>query len=164
MHTCWTRTDQVPDSAVGVVDMGFHYGSRSLPTFTIEEYELSEATGGAIDFALDFTMNNHDRTYLIFGSMTGTEPGTPLPGGQTVLPLNWDLFTNIIFGLINSPFLQDFQGTLNNQGDATAQLNTFGPLPPGVSGNYLYFASLLSPEGFGGWNVVSNPVAVKIVP
>jgi hypothetical protein len=114
--------------------------------------------GGSIDYYLDATADNAQRNYLLLGSVSGTDPGTPLPGGQATLPLNWDLFTNITVLYTNTPVFKDFMGTLDQGGKAGAQLN-IGPVP-GFVGTIMYFAYALNqPLDFA-----SNPVKVTIVP
>jgi len=97
------------------------------------------------------------RDYLLLGSVSGTAPGKPLPGGLATLPLNHDLFTNLVIAYTNTVVFQNFQGYLNGAGSATAQLNL--PLLPGAAGITMHFAYALPPFDF-----VSNPVAIELVP
>ena len=48
-------------------------------------------------------------------------PGFNLPGG-TVLPLNWDVFTDLIMVLLNTPPCQGFLGTLDGNGQFSMPL------------------------------------------
>ena len=79
----------------------------------------------------------------MLGSITGTSPGTPLPGGQATLPLNWDAFTDLVLTLANTPIFAGFMATLDSTGNSTAKLDSFGPLPNGFVGLKLYFAYAL---------------------
>ncbi len=115
--------------------------------------------GGTVNFTLDSGAGNGNRNYFLLGSVSGTTPGFPLPGGLT-LPLNWDVFTGIVFQKVNTPFFSTFQGQLDALGQGAAQLNTLGPLPPGFVGVKLYFAYLL----YQPFDSVSNPLAIEIVP
>lgn len=120
---------------------------------------ISAAAGGSVSFGLEAGTAYAGRTYLLLGGITGTSPGTVLPGGE-VLPLNWDLFTNVVIGLVNSPFFANFYGTLDGTGSASAQFDTFGPLDPSVVGLTFSFAyTLMSP-----FDMVSNPVDVPVNP
>lgn len=122
---------------------------------------LSESTGGTVTFDLCAGKANGQRTYLLCGGTSGTSPGTPLPGGAAVLPVNWDAFSTILFSLVNTPFFQNFTGSLSQKdGSARATLNTFGPLPPDSAGVTLYFAYALNEP----WDYASNPVSIEIVP
>jgi hypothetical protein len=119
---------------------------------------LSSTVGGAVALSLDAGAQNAGRTYVLFGSMTGTSPGVPLPGGAT-LPLNWDAFTDIALSLVNTPVFTAFAGQLDGEGRATATLDTLGPAPVAL-GLTLHFAYGLH----GPWNFASNPVAVRFSP
>jgi hypothetical protein len=137
------------------IDVKFDYG-LVMDTFT-----LSESMGGVVHYHLCAGRNNASRTYFLLGSMSGTTPGIPLPGGVAVLPLNWDVLSDQLLAIMNTPTCQNFTGQLSAQnGSAQATLDTSGPLPPGCAGVDLYFAYLLE----GPWNYASNPVTLRIVP
>lgn len=123
-----------------------------------DAYTLSEGTGGVINFTLDATAVHGNRNYLILGTMSGTKPGHPLPGGYVTMPLNFDDFTFLVFQLKNGPFLPGFMGILNPSGRGWAQLNTLGPIP-GLAGTVIHFGYALNPP----WDFVSNPISVEIV-
>ena len=158
MDTCWTRTDEVPDS--GLVDMGFHYGLFTLPKLWVDFPFISEFKGGVIRFILNAETDNANRNYLLLGGLTGTDPGIPLPGGKATLPLNWDLFTNLAISLINTPAFSNFMGKLDGTGSATATFDTLGPLPSGSAGLTLYFAYALNSP----WDFASNPINIEVLP
>jgi len=142
---------------MGTADMG---ACEYTGTHTLEanRFELSEAMGGTVSFTLDGKASNAGRVYLLLGSITGTAPGMPLPGGQAILPLNWDLFTVLVLANLNSPAFQGFMSTLGSNGTAMAVFNTLGPMP-GTAGLTLSFAYCLNDP----WDFVSNPVQVAIV-
>jgi len=125
-----------------------------------DTYAIPASAGGIVDFALTAGIANANRNYFLLGSVTGTKPGFPLPGGLVILPLNWDIFTGLVFKLANTPPLANFYGTLYISGNGTGQLNTFGPLPPTSVGIKMYFAYLL----YYPFDFVSNPVEIEIVP
>ena len=89
--------------------------------------------------------------------MSGTIPGTPLPGG-TVLPLNWDAFSDVVLELVNTSLFQNFMGQVNVNGMGLAKLNA--PPVPGYGGMNMYFAFTL----YNPFDYVSNAVAIPIVP
>jgi len=122
--------------------------------------QISEATGGKATFTLDATIDNAGRKYILLGGISGATPGTPLPGGMVTLPVNFDLLTNFIFGLINTPVFSNFLGVLNQNGQATAAWDTIQPLPAGTAGLCVNFAYALN----GPWDYVSNFVIIDIVP
>lgn len=120
-------------------------------------YEISAGSGGVVNFNLYAGPAYANRKYFLLGSVTGTSPGFPLPGGNT-LPLNWDVFTGLVFKLANSPALMNFHSAMDAGGTATAQLNTFGPLPPAAVGATMYFAFLL----YQPYDFVSGAVGITI--
>ncbi len=121
---------------------------------------LSAGTGGTVNFTLDAGVESANRKYLLLGSTSGTDPGTPLPGGMVTLPLNWDLFTNIVISMLNTSIFSNFMGKLDSMGSARATLDTIVPLPPSSVGLTMNFAYALN----NPWDFVSNPVAIEIVP
>jgi hypothetical protein len=125
---------------------------------SVDTYEISESTGGTVNLALDAGAWNANRNYILLGSVTGTEPGVPLPGGMATLPLNWDVFTDFVASLINTVVFSNFMGTLDGSGTATAQLNA--PPVPGFAGVTMHYAYGLN----NPWDFVSNPIPVEIVP
>jgi hypothetical protein len=156
---------QYPSMGLLRNDMGVYGGpSRTLfplfETLKAKSEILSEATGGTIDFVLTAGADNANRDYLLLGSLSGVEPGFALPGGFATLPLNWDLFTNLVILFINTPVFANFLGKLDSSGEKTAQFNVSGPLPPGTAGSKIYFAYCLAFP----WDFVSNPVVIEVVP
>ena len=145
--------DSNGDSIV-VIDMG----ADEFLTLKADNHIISGYTGGTVNFTLNAGVNNAGRIYILLGGYTGTEPGTPLPGGYVTLPLNWDHLTDRICGSLNTYTFTDFLGVLDENGTATAQLNVVGPLGCGFTGP-LYFAYALN----NPWNFVSNYVVVEIV-
>lgn len=129
----------------------------AIKTLTVDTNELSE-TGGAVNYLLKAGSDNSGRSYILLGSISGTNPGTPLPGGHATLPLNWDFLTGLVVELINTAVFKDFMGVLDVNGTSTAQLN-MGPVP-GAAGLTMYYAYALN----GPWNFASTPVAIDIIP
>ncbi|MHC4946273.1 MAG: Kelch repeat-containing protein [Planctomycetota bacterium] len=123
-----------------------------------DKYIMRE-TGGTINFTIDAGTDNALRKYFLLGSVSGTLPGVTFPTGE-LLPLNLDLYTDIVIHLANTPFLVDFYGYLDGNGQAAAQWNTLGSLPPGHVGISFYYAFLL----FDPVDFTSNPAAIELVP
>ena len=111
-----------------------------------------------MNFTLDAGLDQAGRNYIILGGITGTDPGTPLPGGLVTLPVNWDVFTNLVLMYANTPVFTSFMGSLDAQGGATAQLNA--PPVPAAAGATLAFAFALNKP----WDFVSNPVLIEMTP
>lgn len=129
------------------------------PALMANSSSISIATGGTVDFALDASIDNANRTYLILGTTRGTDPGYGLPGGNVTLPLNWDHFTDFILEFVNTPIFVDFMGDLNSEGQATALLDTLGPIPNSTSGTIMHFAYCLN----NPFDFVSNTVEIWLV-
>lgn len=127
------------------------------PSLIADDVVVPES-GGTIDFWIDGGVNNGDRNYLLCGSLSGTFPGTVLPGGLARIPLNRDWFTDYILVRLNQPVFTDFWGVLNVHGEATARLNA--PPLPGWAGTTMHYAFGVSDP----WDFASNAVAVEIVP
>ena len=128
------------------------------PALSSDVTTVKEGQGGQVNFFLDAGPANGNRIYLMLGSITGSFPGTPLPGGTAVLPINWDIFTGLVVSLLNTPVFSNFQGNLDVSGKSTAMLN-LGPLP-GAAGLTMTFAYAVAPP----WDFASNPVDITIVP
>jgi hypothetical protein len=162
-----TRSGDPTFPVIGGPDVTFNYTVDGFvakvvvaDTLQADTYTLSEQ-GGTVNFSLNASVGNAGRNYLLLCGISGTDPGYPLPGGTATLPLNWDVFTDVVLSLSNTAFFSDFIGTLDGTGQGTAQLNWPGPsLPPGSVGLKLYFAYCLG----WPWEYVSNPMEVEIVP
>lgn len=127
-------------------------------SLTGDNHTITETAGGTVNFTLDAGPGNKNRDYLLFGSVTGTSPGVPLPGGMAILPLNWDIFTNMVISYANLPIFSNFMGQLNSSGRAFASLN-LGPVS-GATGLVMDFAYALA----NPWDVASNTFSVEITP
>jgi hypothetical protein len=90
--------------------------------------------------------------------MSGFEPGFALPGGHVTLPVNWDVLTDQILLLINTPVFSNFLSKLDIHGAAEAELAT-GPLDPAFVGLVMHYAYALNMP----FDYASNPVQVEIV-
>lgn len=129
-------------------------------SLTADVHTLSSRTGGIVTFTLDAGADNANRGYILLGSMSGTDPGTLLPGGAANLPINWDFFSNVVATAINTSMFSNFLGQLDASGAATASFDTQGSLPPAFVGTVMHFAFALNSP----WDFASDPAAVEIVP
>lgn len=129
------------------------------PTLWANRTFESAAVGVDVDLNLDAGDAYAGRNYFVLGSLSGTVPGIPLPGGN-VLPLNWDPFLGIVISAANTPFFANFQSTLDANGQETANFNTFGPVDPAMVGLTFSFAYTT----FSPFDMVSNPVDIKLEP
>jgi len=125
-------------------------------------HELSATTGGTITFSIDAGAGEGNRDLLLLACVSGTEPGTLLPGGLATIPLNQDWLTNYVIANLSTPQFRDFQQTLDPWGRGTAVLSVTDPLPPQYLpvGTTLYFAyALMNP-----YDTVSNVITVEVTP
>ena len=107
-----------PDNSVteaGIDDFVVEHVDRS-PGFQADSYCFSAAAGCSIALSLDAGPSFGGRHYRILGSLSGSWPGVPLPGGK-VLPLNWDGFTTFLYACPGAPAFENFSGDLDGQGD-----------------------------------------------
>ena len=116
------------------------------------------SAGGGVHFMLNAGAAHAGRSYALLGSVSGTSPGTPLPGGK-VLPLNWDPLTAYTLVYANTEPLTGFMGTLDGSGQAYAELGLYSVSLVKYIGTKLYFAYTL----YDPFDLVSNPVEVEIV-
>lgn len=142
--------DGDPRPNMGTVDTGAdeYSGNHSLEA---DVFAIPEMVGGQIHFSLQAGLMNGGRGYIVMLSVSGTNPGTPLPGSQPTLPLNWDSLTGAIY----------FFGLLDPNGNDPFLLDSNGPIP-GAAGLVFSFAyALLPPTAI---DFVSNPINITIVP
>jgi len=123
-----------------------------------EYHEISQVTGGSVELALDAGVANAGRYYMILAGVSGTDPGTVLPGGYETLPLNWDALTDVVYDNINTPTFANFLGTLDGDGRADATLVS-PHLPPSSIGVHVHFAYCCN----NLFDYVSNPIEIVIV-
>ena len=136
---------------MGTVDMGAYEFVETHP-LEVSGFTLSQSTGGSIDFTLSAGSEYAGRWYIIFSTLSDTNPGT-LITLKTMLRINWDAFTSLMIGWL--PLLPGFGGQLDAAGNASATLS----LPPetGFTGFIHFGYLLLSPLGFP-----SNPVELEV--
>lgn len=141
-------------------DMDAFVTRLSYTTLEADTASLSQSTGGVVNFELYAGMAGANRSYLLVASLSGSQPGTPLPGGLVVLPLNRDWLTDFVLSHMGLPHFSGFSGSLDTTGSATARLDTRGPVNPYFLGKTLTFAfATTSP-----WDFASNAVNVDVLP
>lgn len=131
--------------------------------FTITNREIICYAGGTSTLNLDPGIACAGKDYIILSGATGTWPGS-LVSGITV-PLNTDAWTWVAYSLINTPAFSNFMGKLDAFGNATARIDTLGPLSYEVIGHVLHFDYLLL-ENPGSLPAVyaSDPVYLLLTP
>lgn len=129
----------------------------AVPSLVTDRLFVSAADGGSVQFALsDPALAGRD--YALLMGLSGQTPGTPI--GQTVLPLAFDALTSIGIGLLGTPVLPGWIGTLSPSGTASASL--VSPALPGLGleGLELTFAFVTT----GPVDAASSPATITYVP
>ena len=142
--------DSTPGDTDTYVDRMGHAGVM------IDQRLLSAVDAQDVEFTLNAGAANAGRTYFLVCTMSGYDPGMPLPGGGAWLPINPDSITLYPL-LMGPPLFTNFIGPLDGAGQATATLNI--PANSGlVPSTTLHFAYAL----WKPWNFASNPVALHV--
>jgi Peptidase family M28 len=129
----------------------------SVPPLVASALHVSAAQGGSVALQLDAGPAHAGRPYVVLVSASGS---APTPVGSTLLPLHFDVVTDLALSLLNTPVFANFLGVLSPQGEATATFASPSAPVPGLPGITLTFAYLtLGPIDFA-----SNAVAVQYQP
>ena len=134
----------------------WEYGTPNL-TLTANPPTLP-TNGGTQTLTLNAGTDLKNKSYWIFGSMTGTMPGVVLTGIH--IPLRPDVYTDIAITAANGKEFKDFRRTLSATGTATASLNVPANLPIPV-GFKLYHSYIVYDATTGQIFTSSNPVSVE---
>jgi hypothetical protein len=134
---------------VGAFDLDV---SGVAPALKVSPDVIDSRVGGTVTFDLNAGAANAGRFYVIFAGASGSTPGTPLPGGSTVLPVNWDAVTNLMLGL---PF---FYGNLDGTG---SDMKSLPVVPFFLAGDLVVtFAYALNGPP---WDFASNPEELTVL-
>jgi len=127
------------------------------------ENNLVAGVHSTVDFDIVAGQKNGYSDYVLVGNKTGLSGSTPLQGGLS-LPFAKDGFTVRTRLNANTVGFQNFSGQLDAFGNATATLDTVGPLSTALVGRTLHFCFVLGDPFTGVVDFVSNPVALEILP
>ncbi|MHC4945665.1 MAG: M28 family metallopeptidase, partial [Planctomycetota bacterium] len=144
----WT----IDDLHVGTVSDG------DPSTLSPSEVYVEISKGGFIDFALNGSAALGGRIYVLLVTSSGTSPGTPI--GSVVLPLNWDVLTDICAANLNTPVFNNFLGILDGGGQAAATVYVPIITDPAAVGLQLDFAWLT----LNSIDFASDPAGILLVP
>jgi len=143
---------------MGTIDMGADE-FVGIHTLESDSFTIVESIGGVIQLQVDCGIENAFSQYLILGALSGTSPGTIMPGGNATLPINWDYFTNIVLSNLNNAYFINFFAKLNANGQSKAVFDTNGPIQR-MTGLNISFANMIKGEP---WEFVSNPINIQII-
>jgi hypothetical protein len=137
-----------------------HISGFPGPNFplTASAASVSAATGGVVTLTTAGGVGRAGQTFVMFSGATGSVPG--VTAGFQHVPLNYDLFSELVLPLVNTPYFQNFVGVLDAAGNATS---TFAPPPiPGSAiGVTLTFCNVALLPTFSG---ASTAVNILITP
>jgi hypothetical protein len=123
------------------------------------EFSLTSKQSDVI-FSLDAGAANAARFYSLLASLSGSAPGTTLPGGLN-MPLNMDVLTDLTLIYSNGLNFQNFSGNLNATGGAVANLYVGRLLDdPAFIGTVITFAFIAWPPP--GFDFASNAWDVEV--
>lgn len=144
--------------AVGRLEVGVP------PFFTPTTAQLSAANGGNVFMRLSPGISEAGRYYVLFTTLSGTNPGAAFDRGVT-LPINIDYLTIVASGLLNQGPFVDWFGPINGLGFAGPRLTMpAGLMPAAWIGRTMHVAALdLDPASFVP-RYASNAIAVRILP
>lgn len=125
---------------------------------------LSVTSGGTQTWELDAGPEHAGMSYVVLGSLTGTDPGLPLDG--VTVPLVVDSYTLVTLFDANKPPFQSSVGLLDSNGRATAGFSIPPNLQTNLVGQQFYHAYVvleLTPTLLEAV-FTSNPTAIGLVP
>jgi len=124
---------------------------------------LSRSKGGKAAWTLHPGSAFGQRPYLVLGTLSGTSPGLPIPGGPTV-PINLDLFSSLGLSSLNQGLFVRFFGNLSIFGQAWPELSVPSSLIPlSLVGKKMHFAAAIFKADFSTIEASSNAVEVLIL-
>ena len=121
-------------------------------------HRLSLRRAGTQNLTLNAGAIHANRSYWIFGSVTGTWPGITL--GGVPIPLNPDVYTDVTLTAANTLLLSKFKGTLDANGAATASFNVPSGLPP--LGSVTLHHAFIVYDAQGRFYLASNAVPLGL--
>lgn len=143
--------------------VGSHIFRGSLTPMSSAVGSISLASGGAQPWSIDAGAAHAGELYLVLGSISGTTPGTPIPGGRT-LPLNWDGWLAFTLSGPNVPPLFESFGLLDGDGRTSARgLVLPAASPPALAGLVVHHAFVALDAASGVPTFVSNALALQLV-
>jgi hypothetical protein len=158
-----TQSTESSFPVIGGPDLTYNGGSGDVfivkiaMALSVDNHTV-KISGDTVNFDLQAGIVNAKRNYLLLGSVSGTNPGFPLPGGVVELPLHWDPFTDLVLLFLNTPVFCNFMGELSSYGSQNAQMK-IPSLPTSSIGVKIYFAYCIN----NPFNFISNPVEIEVI-
>ena len=120
-------------------------------------FKVGCSEGATVKMTLDAGVDGKNRQSLVLGSVSGTFPGTAI-NGKAFLPLNWDVFTNLAIGLVNTPVFYNFYGIHDSTGKREAELSV-APFTGGPTVMLNFAFVTMFPCDYA-----SNPISIMVKP
>jgi hypothetical protein len=138
-------------------------GHAKEPTLLADGGEVPLNTPVTINFTLSAGPEYAGNQYFLLAGVSGTYPGTTLPSGLNI-PLNFDAITILVLAYPHSSVFQNFYGTLNASGEASAAFSTqdLVPLNGHLKGAKLFFSAVVWPSG-QSYKLATNVKTLYIV-
>ncbi|QDU67484.1 YncE family protein [Engelhardtia mirabilis] len=124
--------------------------------------QLSLASGGTQNLALEAGPTLAGAIYLVLGSLSGTAPGFSLDG--VVLPLNGDDYFQLTLLSASGPPIVNSLGVLDDSGRGTADLVLPAGSAPTLVGTTAHHAFLVIDPASAAVRFASNAESVSLVP
>lgn len=128
------------------------------PPLTAFPAALPALDGGVQALKLDAPVAHAGRTYLVLGSLSGTQPGLAL--GPWTLPLNPDAYFYLVLKEPGQPPASAFLGVLDVAGDAEASVLV--PAVAALAGTTAHHAFAVLDFSQGAVTFVSNPAPLAL--
>ena len=156
------------DFAIGAEREDHHLAGDSGTVYVIsgksltlwsDTHALTLKGAGRQNLSIDCGAAHAGRSYWIFGSATGTHPGTTIAGLPILLVP--DTYTRVLMKHTNTPSFTNFRGNLDSTGKASAQIN----VPGGLSGYApftLYHDAVIFDNASGNLYFATNPISLRL--
>jgi len=109
-------------------ETGAVYGVRDITTLARSTDQVSLVLGGSQHFEIRGGVESAGDLFVVFGSLSGTFGGTPVPGSGVTLPFVADAYTDLLLLEAGAGLIVPWVGLLDANGDATSRFT----LPPGA--------------------------------
>lgn len=137
---------------------------RQRPALVASSTTVSLASPQRVDLALHGDTARAGSIYMVLGSLSGTDPGTAMPGG--LLPLNVDFLTSATLSQARSALFPGTMGVLDAAGNAQAAFDfaVVPSLPASLLGMSVHAASWVCVGSSLAAGEASNPIELRFVP
>ena len=163
--------DQIRLASGGGALTGYHLDDIRIecqdcdpPSLKADIQQIALSAGGTQVLTLQAGAANELKPYLLAGSVSGQEPGIPLPPASTV-PLSYDAYTQFTVVSPNTPPLAGSLALLDPNGKGTASFTLSPGSDPGLAGATVHHAYVVidvtAPFGI---DFVSDAVLCELVP